>query len=308
MCSCRNAWYRMHKFLEAVHATVIIAVISAICITPGALPAATVLHADGVIGQLRQYQVRHNQSLIEIARQFDLGFNEIADANPGVDPFIPRAGSTITIPTAWIAPAVSTSTPIVVNIAELRLYFFPKSRSSTFATFPIGIGDEGRDTPIGNYTIIEKMQNPAWHVPKSIRVRSPDLPEVIPPGPTNPLGSYALRLSRRDILIHGTNRPWGIGRRSSHGCLRLYPEDIKQLFQIVHEGMRVAIVNQPVKVCASGKKVFVEVHRYGGKESSVGEAMQLLASKKLLGRTDFSKLIRAVKEKKGMPIEVTRTR
>ena len=295
----------MYKPPGVAYAAAGIAVISAIGITPVALPAATALHADGFVGHLRQYQVQHNQSLIEIARQYDLGFNEIADANPGIDPFIPKAGTIITIPTAWIPPAVSTIPSIVVNIAELRLYLFQKKRLGTFVTYPIGIGDEGRDTPVGIYTVIEKIENPAWHVPKSIRVRSPDFPEIVPPGPKNPLGSHALRLSRNDILIHGTNRPWGIGRRSSHGCLRLYPEDIKKLFKLVPEGMRVLIVNQPIKVGARGNKVFVEVHRYGPKEPGVVEALRLLAHRRLVGRTDFSKLMRAVKEKKGMPIDVT---
>lgn len=283
----------------------VIAVIGALCITPPVLRAATLSYADGIIGNLQHYEVGKNESLIEIARKFGLGFNEIADANPGVDPFIPKAGTLITIPTAWILPVVSRRPRIVINIPEYRLYYF--LNKGKVVTFPLGIGDQGRDTPVGRYKVIEKIKNPAWHVPESIRAQA-GLPNVVPAGPNNPMGSHALRLSRRDVLIHGTNRPWGIGRRSSHGCLRLYPEDIRRLFRMVPLGTRVDIVSRPVKIGASGKKVFVEAHRYKRKGPSVGEVMHLLADRKWLVRTDFAKLIRAMEEKKGVPVDVTLTR
>ena len=291
-----------------VAAIVVIAAFIAACINPVALRAATLPPAHGMIGDLQRYEVSPDESLIEIARKFDLGFNEIADANPGVDPFIPKPGTVITIPTAWILPAVSARPSIVINIPEFRLYYFPKARSGDVVTFPLGIGDEGNDTPVGRYTVLEKMVRPAWHVPKSIRKRSPGSPEVVPPGPGNPMGSHALRLSAKGILIHGTNRPWGIGRRSSHGCLRLYPEDIVRLFHMVPVGTRVIIVNQPVKVSRREKMVFVEAHRYKGRESSVVQAMHLLAKQNLVGLTDFAKLIWAMEEKKGVPVNVTLTR
>jgi L,D-transpeptidase ErfK/SrfK len=152
------------------------------------------------------------------------------------------------------------------------------------------------------------MTNPAWHVPESIRSESAGLPKVVPPGPDNPMGSHALRLSLATILIHGTNRPWGIGRRSSHGCLRLYPEDIVKLFELVPTGVRVTIVNQPIKVGARGGQVFVEAHRYDSEECSVSVAMHLLADKHLLAGTDFSKLQRAIEELKGVPVDITLSR
>lgn len=285
-------------------------IVALICVIGAAAPsprAATLPQSAGFIGELQQYRVREKESLVEIARKFDLGFNEIAAANPGVDPFIPKAGSLITIPTAWILPAVSARPAIVVNIPELRLYYFGRKSSGKVSTFPLGIGDEGKDTPLGNYTVTQKIVHPAWYVPASIRATSPKLPKVVPPGPNNPMGSHALRLSRDGILIHGTHRPWGIGRRSSHGCLRLYPEDIVKLFKLVPEGMRVVIVNQPVKVGARGRKVFVEVHRYKHLESSVGQTLRMLAERKLLDRTDFAKVIRAMEEKRGVPVEVTLT-
>jgi len=278
-----------------------------ICALSVATPtrAATLPHADGFVGELQRYRVPEHESLVEIARKFDLGFNAIVAANPDVDPFIPKAGTLITIPTTWILPAVMTRPSIVVNIPEFRLYYFPKSPSGDVVTFPLGIGDEGTDTPVGRYTITEKIAGPSWHVPKSIRAKEPGLPKVVPPGPDNPMGSHALRLSRAGVLIHGTNRPWGIGRRSSHGCLRLYPEDIVRLYKLIPKGMRVIIVNQPIKVGARGQRVFVEAHNYKPEGFGVGQAMQMLADRKILAMADFAKLIRAIEEGKGVPVDVT---
>ena len=267
--------------------------------------AAIFTHTGDVIGGLQQHTVGINESLIEIARRFDLGYNSIVDANPGVDPFLPGPGTIVTIPTAWILPVTTARPIIVVNLPEYRLYYFPKEFTGTVVTFPLGIGDEGTDTPVGNYTVVEKLINPYWYVPRSMRGKGTVWPRVVPPGPGNPMGSHALRLSRDSILIHGTNRPWGIGRRSSHGCLRLYPEDIVTLFDLAQKGMRVLILNQPVKIGTRGDRVFVEVHRYEGEEPTVGEAMHMLSDSNLIVRTDFSKLIQAFAEKKGVPVDVT---
>jgi L,D-transpeptidase ErfK/SrfK len=259
----------------------------------------------GLIGDLKDYTVGPNESLIEVARKFDLGFNAIVAANPGVDPWVPPPGSLIYLPTAWILPDMPSLPGIVINIPELRLYYFSRKSADPVVTFPLGIGDQGRDTPAGRYRVIEKIRRPAWHVPNSIRSESISLPKIVPPGPDNPLGSHALRLSRAGILIHGTNRPWGIGRRSSHGCLRLYPEDIAKLFEMVPNGTRVTVINQPIKACALEGRVFVEAHRPESGDSSVGQALHLLADKNLLVRTDFAKLVRAMEEMKGMPVDIT---
>lgn len=271
-----------------------------------ASPSATTLpRADAVAGELQRYRVQENESLIEIARQFDLGFYSIVAANPGVDPFVPQPDTLITIPTAWILPTVSTRPSIVINLPEYRLYYFPKEPDGDVVTFPLGIGDQGNDTPVGRYTVAMKLDNPVWYPPSSIRANNPDLPSVVPPGSDNPLGSHALQLSSHGILIHGTNRPWGIGRRSSHGCLRLYPEDIVQLFKLVAKGTDVIIMNQAVKVAAQGERVFVEAHQNGAEEAIVGEAMQLLVNRNLVDKTDGSKLLRALQERRGVPVDVT---
>jgi len=269
--------------------------------------AANCQPAEPVVGSVKHYKIADKESLLEVARKFDLGFNAIVAANPKLDPWIPPAGTPVAIPTAWILPDLPEGSGIVINISELRLYCFPRKPSGSVVTFPLGIGDQGRETPVGSYTVVEKIQGPAWHVPKSIRSEYPQLPKIVPPGPDNPLGSHALRLSRAGILVHGTNRPWGIGRRSSHGCLRLYPEDIVKLFELVEKGTRVTIISQPIKVCSMGNKIFVETHRHESDDSPVGRALQLLASKNLLARTDFNKLIRAVEEMKGFPVDITLT-
>ncbi|NPB09256.1 MAG: L,D-transpeptidase family protein, partial [Thermodesulfobacteria bacterium] len=188
-----------------------------------------------VVGKLLTHVVARGETLLDIARWYDLGYNQIILANPDIDPWIPPEGTEILIPACYVLPEKKSG--IVVNLAEMRLYFFRRELDQRVVyTAPIGVGVEGKLTELGVYTIIRKKKNPAWHVPKSIREEDPTLPEVVPPGPENPLGAFALYLSRGAYAIHGTNRPWGIGRRVSHGCIRLYPEDIEALFPLVPIG------------------------------------------------------------------------
>ena len=268
-----------------------------------------------VIGFPKTYVIKGGESLIELAPEFDVGYNEIVEANPGVDPWVPGRGTVINIPSSKILP----DTPpegIVINLAEMRLYFYfrqPK-RGDVFedddirvVSYPIGIGIEGFNTPPGEFYVKEKIKDPAWHVPPSIRKENPELPPVVPPGADNPLGFYALRLSDPSYLIHGTNRPFGIGRRASHGCIRMYNEDIKSLFSMVHRGTPVKIVYQPVKVGKKDGNVYVEAHRdylsrihnlrgvvYARLESVINF---LPVNKKRINET--------LKNKTGMPVAVT---
>jgi len=261
-----------------------------------------------VIGSSNTYTVKDDESLIEIARKFKLGYNEITDANPELDPFVPGNEAIVTIPSSWILPDVKSYEGLVINLSELRLYYFFKHGSSTLtATFPVGIGSEGNDTPTGEFKIVEKIVKPRWRVPESIRKEKPELPEVVPAGPDNPLGSHALRLSLGTYLIHGTNRPWGVGRRASHGCIRLYPEDIPKLFKLVPNGSRVTIVRQPVKIGTINNKVFIEVHKdsYLRKSKYAALAVKLLKKKNLLKSVNTKKLNGAIKEKKGYPVEIS---
>ncbi|MCM2356880.1 MAG: L,D-transpeptidase family protein [Geobacteraceae bacterium] len=261
-----------------------------------------------IVGIVKKHKVRQGESLIELARSYDLGYNEIAAANPNLDPFVPPTGATVVIPTAWILPAAVAPETVVINLSEMRLYYLSDhEQSSLLATFPIGIGKEGSATPAGDYRIVEKAANPSWTVPSSIRKEKPWLPRVVPAGPENPLGSHALRLSEGSILIHGTNRPLGVGRRASHGCLRLYPEDIPRLFALVSIGTEVAVVREPVKVGSKGRRVYIEVHRDDELKMDYGrEANRLLADRELLERVDGGKLDAAILEKRGIPVDITK--
>lgn len=267
-------------------------------------------YRDGetVIGNVQTYTIKGHESLIEIARTFELGYNEIIQANPDLDPFIPGEGMSVEIPTSWILPDVKSYKGIVINLSEMRLYYFFTERGSrVVTTFPIGIGTEGYDTPEGDFTVIEKIENPSWYVPESIQKEKPYLPKVLPPGPDNPLGSHALRLSLRTILIHGTNKPWGVGRRASHGCIRLYPEDIPRLFELVPNGSSVTIVRQPVKIGIKDNRVFIEVNGDDTEENQnyFNEVIRKLGEKNLLHSVSTEKLYKALVEKRGIPQDIS---
>jgi len=266
---------------------------------------AEVLFRHSVGGTEGFHAISAVDTLVELARRYDVGFNEIEAANPGVDPFDPEEGSRVAIPGRWILPDVPRRRGIVINLAEMRLYYFPSRNKDLVETFPIGIGDEGWDTPTGSFRIIEKKVNPAWYVPASIRAQNPELPAIVPPGPDNPLGTHALRLSIGTILIHGTNRPFGIGRLVSHGCIHLYPEDMIELFGKVKLGTIVTIVRQQVKATSVDGRVLVEIHGddNGG---AYQEALELLQRKGVRSKVNLVKLIAAVLASSGMPSDVTR--
>lgn len=265
-------------------------------------------HQNEVLGSILRYTVKDNESLYEIARTYNTGFNKIVAANPGIDPYIPGKGTSLVLPTSWIIPDTGSAAGIIINVSEMRLYYlFNDKGQELVKTYPIGIGDEGAETPLGRFKVIEKIEHPAWHVPKSIRKEKPELPAVVPPGPDNPMGSHALRLSKQTVLIHGTDVPWGIGRRVTHGCIRLYPEDIVELFRLVPVNTTVTIVQQPVKVSVSRGHVYVEVNEDSGLKAFdyLDNARTLLKKKGLFNSIDLDKLTRSVKEKKGYPVDIS---
>jgi len=234
--------------------------------------ATFVLDAAGqtVVGEVRAIDAAHEDTLLDIARRHGLGYEELRAANPGVDPWLPGAGTRIVLPTRFILPD-APHRGLVLNVAEMRLYHFPEPRAGEpprVETFPIGIGREGWETPLGASRVVQKVRNPAWYPPASIRAEHEEmgdpLPRVVPPGPDNPLGDFALRLGIPGYLIHGTNKPAGIGMRVSHGCVRLYPEDIAALYGEVRAGTPVHIVDQPYKVARAGDRLLLEAHPPGG--------------------------------------------
>ncbi len=260
-----------------------------------------------LIGAKQPYTVKEKETLIELARKFNVGYNEMVHANSSIDPWVPEKGSTITVPTFWLLPE-QMEKGILINLAEMRLYyFFALNKNKYVKTYPIGIGVAGSDTPTGNYKITAKVKNPVWNVPASIRKEDPELPAFVLPGPDNPLGGYWLQLSVNGYGIHGTNRPLGIGRRVSHGCIRLYPEDIKVLFTLVRPGTNVRIIDEPVKVGAYKEKVYIEVNRSGQSDPElITLAVKKLSRKRLLEKVDTQRIISAIKSATGLPAIISR--
>lgn len=227
-----------------------------------------VLHKDSdLIGEFGKATSSYQDTLLDIARANSLGYNEIKLVNRHVDTWLPGDGQEIVLPQRYVLPAAPRD-GIVVNIPEMRLYFYSKNSSgeTQVKTYPIGVGREGWDTPYVTTRVSAKNEKPAWYPPESIRKdhasRGHTLPRVVPPGPANPLGDYAIRLALPSYLIHGTNRPWGIGMRVSSGCIRLYPEHIESLFKQVKVGTRVEFVNQPYKVGLHDGIVYLESHPF----------------------------------------------
>lgn len=218
-----------------------------------------------MVGRTQYHQVESGESLADIAKQYDVGFLTLMAANKGVDPFLPAEDLVLTIPTQIILPQVPRE-GIVINLAELRLYYFQPEKNLVHI-FPVGIGRIGRDTPEMVTSISQKRPNPTWTPPASIRKeyleKGIELPRVVPAGPENPLGEYAMRLAYGvgDYLIHGTNKDFGIGLRVSSGCIRMNPKDIDWLFPKVKLGEKVRVINEPVKIALEpDRSVFLEAH------------------------------------------------
>ncbi len=223
------------------------------------LPAtARALRPRGdIVGRLKLHLTRREEILLDVARAHDLGILEVNAANPGIDPWVPPPERLIVLPTAHILPDAPRE-GIVVNLAELRLYFF---RSPTeVETHAIGIGRDGFETPRGRTRIVRKAKNPTWYPTASKRRLDPTIPRVVPPGPDNPLGTRALYLGWPAYLIHGTNQPYGVGRRVSLGCIRMYPERVEALYDEVPVGTPVTVVEQAVKLGWRDGELWLEAH------------------------------------------------
>ena len=218
-----------------------------------------------LIGELVLTESIFEDTLSDLARAYDQGYNEIKLANPTIDPWLPGEGSEIMIPSFFVLPEAQHN-GIVINVAEMRLYYFKNMASgkSFVSTYPISIGRIDWRTPQGKMKITAKALDPNWYPPESIRKEhaeeGDELPKIVLPGPDNPLGRHAIKLSVSGYLIHGTNRPYGIGMRVTHGCIRMYPKDVEKIFEEAPIGTSVEIVNQPYKVGISGKNIYLEVH------------------------------------------------
>ena len=218
---------------------------------------------SGVVGTTQVITAKYEDTFVKLARQYNLGFEELKQANPDVDPWLPGEGTQLVLPTQFVLPSAPRQ-GVVINLPELRLYYYPENDPGRVITHPVSIGRMEWQTPLGRAQIVAKAEKPAWYPPESIRAEHAadgrPLPRVVPPGPDNPLGDYAMRLSIPGYLIHGTNKPSGLGMRVTHGCIRMFPEDIEGLFGIVPIGTPVHIVNQPFKLAWSANGYYLEAH------------------------------------------------
>lgn len=288
---------------------------AALLATPASAAEFALAPDDTVVGKLDDYVVQSGDNLADIARHYDIGYTEMLAANPGVDPWSPSVGRRLILPALYILPAVPRR-GIVINLAERRLYYFPPDGRSV-QTYPIGIGAIGFTTPLSTTTVVRKEPNPVWVPPPSIHEENPDLPAAIGSGPDNPLGAFALRLGWKNYLIHGTNKPDGVGRNVSHGCIHLYPEDIEQLFDSVPVSTPVRAVEQPAAAAWIAIGLYVAVHpskeqadaidteRPVSPEQTAGlrETVAAIAGT-YADAVDWPAVDRAGRERTGLPVQI----
>jgi L,D-transpeptidase ErfK/SrfK len=279
---------------------------------------------DDVVGTLQLTVASKDDTLPDIARRFNVGYEEIVRANPGVDPWVPGEGRSIVVPTRFVLPDAPRQ-GIVINVAAMRLYYFPgrkKGEPQTVYTYPIGIGKVGWSTPMGTTRVVTHRKDPVWRPSAALRKdhfndNGEELAAVVPPGPDNPLGKYEMTLGWPSYLIHGTNKPYGIGLRSSHGCMRMYPEDIEKLFFMVPDGLQVRVVNQPFLFGWHDGQVYLQAYTVLEDDPRDWQhAQQKLLSKGLAAHTqklirdgstriDWESVLVVTHDPRGVPVPVT---
>jgi L,D-transpeptidase ErfK/SrfK len=217
---------------------------------------------EDIVGQVQVIKAKYEDTFADLGTTYDLGYSEMVAANPGVDAWLPGAGTEIVLPTRFILPP-GPREGIVINLAEYRLYYFPKGQNVVY-TFPLGIGREGWGSPVAHTTIVAKTPNPTWTPPASIKAEhaaeGDPLPNVVPAGPDNPLGPFKFSLGTPGYLIHGSNKKFGIGTRTSHGCFRMFNNNVLEMASMVPVGTSVRIINDAYKFGSSGGKVYLEAH------------------------------------------------
>lgn len=285
-----------------------------VVLSPAAFSAP--VYDKDYVGKMQFYRAKYEDTLVHLARQHGLGFVEMRAANPSLDPWIPGAGANIVLPTQSLLPDAPRE-GIVLNLPEMKLYYFEKPGQAPIV-YSISPGREGLNTPVGMTTIQGKKEGPTWRPTARMRKEDPTLKEFYPPGPDNPLGTHALYLGWPEMRIHGTNKPYAIGRRASSGCIRMYPESIKDIYYRVPVGTKVTSVDQPVKVGWIDNKMYVEVsptqeqsleiERIGELKSYeiTGEDMRRITRKAgpYADQIDWESVRKAVREHRGYPVAV----
>jgi L,D-transpeptidase ErfK/SrfK len=280
-------------------------------IVPGRDPAVV----NTVLGSVRQYTPTDGDTFLDLARFYGLGYNELEQANPGIDPWIPGIKTaSVTLPTAWVLPQVPYQ-GMVVNIPEMRLYYFHPHKGDgpiLVTTYPVGLGRDDWRTPKGKFKVQGKTVNPTWVIPESIREehireRGDHRTKIDGGAPDNPLGKYRLELTMPGYRIHGTDIPWGVGMQVSHGCVRLYPEDIEALYPVVAIGTPGEFIYQPVKIGARDGRIYAEVSPdiYTLTPGMFTEARRIIEQLGWQDQVDWNKVERAVEQQNGIPADIT---
>jgi L,D-transpeptidase ErfK/SrfK len=271
---------------------------------------------DDILGALSHYKTVAGDNLLDVAQHFEVGYVDIVAANPGIDPWVPGANVDIVLPTAHILPSAQRE-GIVINLADLRLYWFAPG-GKVPRSYPIGVGRLGLTTPVGRTRVVRKRIDPTWYPTAATRADNPSLPEAVPPGPDNPMGSYALDLGWPTYAIHGTNKPDGVGRRVSRGCIRLYPAHIKELFSQVSVGTPVTVVDQAVKLGWRYGELYLEIHPSGVEIDELEDSGRFVARpipdladliREQAGahaaQLDWQAIERADRQRLGIPVQIT---
>ncbi|MBB3229522.1 L,D-transpeptidase family protein [Halomonas stenophila] len=268
-----------------------------------------------LVGEVYSVEADKEDTLIDIGHEHGIGYRAMVRANPDVSVWYPGEGTEVTIPGQFILPDAPRN-GIVINVAEMRLYYYPPAEEGEpriVQTYPLGVGRQDWETPLGNTTITQKVENPAWYPPESIRREHAEagdpLPGVVPAGPDNPLGTRKMRLGIPGYLIHGTNKPEGVGMRVSHGCVRMLPQDVEHLFDQIAVGTQVRLINESFKLGWSDGTLYVQAYPYlddkqGTSIQRVTEALgQVDASiEGLEYPVDYSRLREVVEIPGGMPV------
>lgn len=258
-----------------------------------------------LIGEIRQHTIGKKDTLLDIARRYDLGFNEIMALYPQYDPWLPPVGEVLDIPGRWLLPE-GPYEGLVINIPEMRLFAYRREKGKiSVRTYPIGIGDTDYPTPTGTFRIGVKRRHPTWYIPPSLQAKYQQT--TFPPGEDNPLGDYWIGLENTLYGIHGTDIPWSVGRLVTRGCIRMYPEDIAEFFPTVAKGTRVRLVYQPVKIAFLSGRLLVEVHRdiYSRVDNLAVHGLDLFGRLGLAHLLDTTKFVHAIVRQNGVPTDIT---
>jgi L,D-transpeptidase ErfK/SrfK len=272
---------------------------------------------DELIGETRYVRAKYEDTLIDIARQYSIGQDEIVMANPKVDRWLPGRDTPVLLPRQFILPATPHS-GVVVNIPEMRLYYYSPSSPDQVTTYPISVGRMDWHTPLGTTKVVQKIKDPSWHPPKSIKAEHARdgeiLPDVVPPGPNNPLGQYAMKLGVPGYLIHGVDvdKAYGIGMRVTHGCIRMYPEDVAKLFPEISVGTPVHLVNQPVKLGWLNNELYMEVSQALDEDVVGYDTLYRTATALIAQKTAERKVVlnmpiiqQALRKPSGIPVQIS---